>query len=178
MKTQSKINQLKVGTIISYLRMSIQVFIGLAYTPVMIRLLGQSEYGLYNMVSSTIAMLSVLRLGFNNSYIRYYSIYKKNADIKSIEKLNGLFLSIFTCIGMVALVCGLFLANNLTIIFSTGLDQREYSVARVLMLLLVLNLSISFPMSVFENIISAHEKFIFLKCMVIIQTVLDPLQWL
>lgn len=175
MKTQSKINQLKVGTIISYLRMSIQVFIGLAYTPVMIRLLGQSEYGLYNMVSSTIAMLSVLRLGFNNSYIRYYSIYKKNADIKSIEKLNGLFLSIFTCIGMVALVCGLFLANNLTIIFSTGLDQREYSVARVLMLLLVLNLSISFPMSVFENIISAHEKFIFLKCMVIIQTVLGPL---
>ena len=76
MKTQSKFNQLKVGTIISYLRMSIQIFIGLAYTPVMIRLLGQSEYGLYNMVSSTIAMLSVLRLGFNNSYIRYYSIYR------------------------------------------------------------------------------------------------------
>ena len=62
MKTQSKINQLKVGTIISYLRMSIQVFIGLAYTPVMIRLLGQSEYGLYNMVSSTIIVISDITL--------------------------------------------------------------------------------------------------------------------
>ena len=123
MKTQAKFNQLKVGTIISYLRMSIQIFIGLAYTPVMIRLLGQSEYGLYNMVSSTIAMLSVLRLGFNNSYIRYYSIYRKNDDIKSIEKLNGLFFSIFTCIGMIALICGLFLANNLNVIFSTCLNQ-------------------------------------------------------
>lgn len=77
MNTKLKVNQLKAGTIISYIQMSIQIIIGLVYTPVMIRLLGQSEYGLYNTVSSTISMLSVLRLGFNNSYIRYYSIYKK-----------------------------------------------------------------------------------------------------
>ena len=94
MKSKSKINQLKAGTILSYLQMMIQVFIGLAYTPIMIRLLGQSEYGLYNTVSSTIAMLSVLRLGFNNSYIRYYAIYKKNNDTNSIETLNGLFILI------------------------------------------------------------------------------------
>ena len=66
MNTKSKVNQLKAGTIISYFQMSIQILIGLAYTPIMIRLLGKSEYGLYNTVSSTIAMLSILRLGFNN----------------------------------------------------------------------------------------------------------------
>lgn len=70
MSKKTKINQLKAGAIISYLQMAIQILIGLVYTPVMIRLLGQSEYGLYNTVASTISMLSVLRLGFNNSYIR------------------------------------------------------------------------------------------------------------
>lgn len=175
MNTKLKMNQLKAGTIISYFQMSIQIIIGLAYTPIMIRLLGQSEYGLYNTVSSTIAMLSVLRLGFNNSYIRYFSIYKKNNDKRAIEKLNGLFLTIFSCIGMVALFCGLFLTNHLTMVFSTGLNSKEYSIAKILVILLTVNLAISFPMSVFSNIISAHEKFIFLKCMGIIQTVLGPL---
>ena len=68
--------------------MAIQILIGLVYTPVMIRLLGQSEYGLYNAVASTISMLSVLRLGFNNSYIRYYSIYKKAKRYKSYRLLE------------------------------------------------------------------------------------------
>lgn len=175
MKSKSKINQLKAGTILSYLQMMIQVFIGLAYTPIMIRLLGQSEYGLYNTVSSTIAMLSVLRLGFNNSYIRYYAIYKKNNDINSIETLNGLFIIIFSCIGIIAFLCGLFLTNHLTIVFSGGLNSKEYEIAKILMLLLTLNLSVSFPMSVFSNIISAHERFVFLKSMGIMQSLMGPL---
>lgn len=175
MKKTKSVNQLKMGAIISYIQMGVQILIGLLYTPIMIRLLGQSEYGLYNTVASTISMLSILRLGFNNSYIRYYSIYQKRADIKAIEKLNGLFLIIFSFIGIIALICGLFLTNHLSIIFSTGLISKEYEIARVLMILLTINLAVSFPMSVFANIISAHEKFIFLKCLEILKTVLGPM---
>ena len=175
MSKKIKINQLKAGAIISYLQMAIQILIGLVYTPVMIRLLGQSEYGLYNTVASTISMLSVLRLGFNNSYIRYYSIYKKKNDIKAIECLNGLFITIFSFIGIITFICGIYLANHLSIVFSDGLTTSEYGIARVLMILLTINLSISFPMSVFSNIISAHEKFIFLKCLEIIKNVLGPM---
>lgn len=170
-----KINQLKAGAIISYLQMAIQILIGLVYTPVMIRLLGQSEYGLYNTVASTISMLSVLRLGFNNSYIRYFSIYKKRNDKRAIECLNGLFIAIFGFIGGIIFVCGIFLTNHLSIVFSDGLTTSEYGIARVLMILLTINLAVSFPMSVFSNIISAHEKFIFLKCLEIIKNVLGPM---
>ena len=66
-----KINQIKIGAVLSYLQIGLSVVISLIYTPVMLRLLGQSEYGLYSTVSSTIAMLSILSLGFNSSYIRY-----------------------------------------------------------------------------------------------------------
>ena len=66
-----KINQLKGGSLLSYGQTFLSILIGVVYTPVMLRLLGQSEYGLYNTVSSTISMLSILSLGFNSSYIRY-----------------------------------------------------------------------------------------------------------
>ncbi len=50
-----------------------------------------------------------------------------------------------------------------------------YSLAKTLMLLLSCNLAISFPMSVFTHIISANEKFVFLKLTSVIKTVLNPL---
>ncbi len=168
-------NQLKAGAILSYLQMGLSIVIGLIYTPWMIRLLGQSEYGLYSTVASTISMLSVLSLGFNSGYIRYYSKYKANKDAESIAKLNGLFLIIFIVIGVVALVCGLFLSFNLNLVFDKGLTEEEYRIARVLMLLLTVNLAISFPMSVFSNIISSHEKFLVLKGLSVFKTVVSPM---
>lgn len=167
--------QIKVGSFLSYLQMFLAIIVGIVYTPVMIRLLGQSEYGLYNTISSTISMLSVLSLGFNSSYIRYYAKYKKEGDEERIYKLNGLFLIVFLIIGSVACGCGLFLAYNLQLVFKDGLTADEYGIAQILMLLLTVNLAVSFPMSVFSNIISAHEKFIFLKLLSAVKTVVSPL---
>ena len=73
---EKRVNQLKAGSILAYAQMALSILLQLAYTPVMIRLLGQSEYGLYNTVASTVAILSILNLGFNSSYIRYYARYK------------------------------------------------------------------------------------------------------
>lgn len=168
-------NQRKLGSLISYLQMILGIVISLVYTPYMIRLLGQSEYGLYNTVASTISMLAVLSLGFNSSYIRYYSRYKQNNDEDSIKRLNGLFIIIFVFIGIIALLCGLFLCNHMELVFKDGLTNSEYVLARKLLFLLTLNLAISFPMSVFTNIISAHEMFVFLKLLGVVKTVCGPL---
>ncbi|MBR6984304.1 MAG: oligosaccharide flippase family protein [Ruminococcus sp.] len=168
-------NQLKIGSLLSYVQMAINIIIHLIYTPIMIRLLGQSEYGLYNTVASAMSMLSLLSLGFNSGYIRYYAIYKRNDDKGSISKLNGLFLIIFLIIGVVGLLCGSFLSFHLNIIFDNGLTENEYGIARILSLLLTINLSVSFPMSVFTTIINAHEKFIFMKIVGMIKTVFSPL---
>ncbi len=167
--------QIKIGALLSYVQMSLNVLIGLIYTPIMIRLLGQNEYGLYNTVASTISMLSVLNLGFSSSYIKYFSSYRIKDDYESINKLNGLFLTIFLIIGFIALLCGIFLTCNLNLVFDQGLTVDEFRTATVLMALLTINLAIAFPMSVFSNIISANEKFVFLKLLGMVRTVLNPL---
>ena len=171
----NKKNEIKLGAILSYLQMALNVIIGLLYTPAMIRLLGKSEYGLYNTITSTISMLSILSLGFNSSYIRYFAKYKEKQDTNAIYKLNGLFFLVFVVIGLVVLVCGLFLTFNLNLIFADGLTLHEYKTAKVLMILATVNLSISFPASVFGNIISAYEKFVFYKSIGMIRTVVKPL---
>lgn len=175
MKIEKGKNQLKIGSLLAYVQMALNVVIQLVYTPVMVRLLGQNEYGLYNTVASTISVLSVLSLGFNSGYIRYYAIYKKENNRLAINKLNGLFLLIFSIIGVIALFCGLYLSFNLNLIFDKGLTESEYKTANILMILLTINLSFSFPFSVFQSIISAHEKFVFLKSISMFRTVFSPL---
>ncbi len=170
-----KSNQIKIGSLLSYAQMAVSIIIQLVYTPVMIRLLGQNEYGLYQTVASTLSMLSILSLGFNSGYIRFYSTYKKDNKHAAIDKLNGLFLIVFTVIGLIGMLCGLFLSFHLDLVFDTGLSSSEYIKARILMMLLTLNLAFSFPMSVFQNIISAHEKFIILKILGMLRTIFSPL---
>lgn len=170
-----KVNQLKVGSILSYIQMGLNIIIELLFTQLMIKALGKSEYGLYNTVASTISMLSILSLGFNSSYVRYFAKYKVKNDETNISKLNGMFLLVFIFIGCIALLCGIYLSFNLKFIFKDGLSVSEYELARILMLLLTLSLSFSFPMSVFGNIISANERFVFLKITNMIKTILGPL---
>ena len=170
-----KKSQIKLGAVLSYLQMGANIIIQLVFTPVMLKLLGENEYGLYQTVASTISMLSILNLGFNSGYVRYYAIYKKRNDTEAIQKLNGLFLIIFAIIGAVGLICGLFLSFRLDLVFKEGLTADEYAIARVLMILLSFNLAFTFAMTVFNNIITAHERFIFLKLIAMLKTVCSPL---
>ncbi len=167
--------QIKIGAVLSYLQMGMGVVVNLVYIPLMIRILGQAEYGLYSVVSSTISMLSILNLGFSSSFMRYYSKYKTDEDSLGIAKVNGLFLLIFSVIGVIAFLCGMFLTNHLQLVFKDGLTPAEYEKARILMIFLTINLTISFPMTVFTNLIVAHERFIFLKSLAIVKTVCSPL---
>ena len=170
-----KINQLKAGSLLSYVQMIVSVVINLVYTPVMLRLLGQSEYGLYNTVASTISMLTIFSVSSNSVYVKFYAKYKSEGDEESIQKLNGMFLLLFSVIAVVAVLCGAFLSFNLELVFSDGLTAGEYQIAKVLMLLLTFNLAFSFPMGVFVNIITAQERFFFLKLAQMGKTIVGPL---
>ena len=69
-------NNRKISVFLSYLSQLIHILSGLIYTPIMLRMLGQSEYGLYQLVASVVSYLSLLSLGFSGSYMRFYSRYK------------------------------------------------------------------------------------------------------
>ena len=174
MRRLNNSNELKIGAFLSYVQTGAQILVALLYTPVMLRILGQNEYGLYNTISSTISMLSVLSLGFSNAYIRFYARYKVNEEKEKIERLNGLFLLVYLIIGIIAFLCGRYLSFNLKLVFDEGLTAEELEKAKIMMILLALNLGISFPMSTFTSYINAHERFSFIYAINIVKIVCSP----
>ena len=140
-----KVNQLKIGVILSYVSMIVQNIIAIVYTPIMLRLLGQSEYGLYQLVASVVSYLGLLSFGFGSAYVRFYSRFKVKDDQKGIARLNGMFMTVFFVIGLISLIAGSVLVFNVDTIFSESLTISELNTARALMILMVINLAISFP---------------------------------
>jgi len=169
-----KVNQLKAGAVLSYVSMGLGYLVSIIFTPIMIRLLGQNDYGLYNLVSSVVSYLSVLNFGFGSAYIRYYSLYKVNEDKENIAKLNGMFLIIYFILGLVVVLAGILLAINTDLIFGAKLSTSELKKAKVLLIILVINLSISFPNIVFNSFIIANEKFIFQNMIQMIKILGNP----
>ena len=167
-------NQKKAGVVLSYISEAIKILTALLYTPIMLRLLGQSEYGLYQLVHSVVSYLGLLSLGFTSAYVRYFSIAKAKGSEDEVARLNGMFMTIFLVIAGIAAFCGGVMVYNIRAIFSTGLTDQEYEKARILMILMVFNLSISFPKSVFNCIVSAHERFFFQRSLTILQNLLNP----
>ena len=169
-----KTNQLKIGVMLSYVSMIVQNIITIVYTPVMLRLLGQNEYGLYQLVYSVVSYLGLLNFGFGSAYVRFYSRYRVKDDQEGIAKLNGMFMIVFTVIAMIALLAGGILVSNVNNLFSKSLTVSEIDTARILMLLMVINLAISFPSSVFDSFVTAHECYFFQRVISLLQTILNP----
>lgn len=170
-----KFNQLKVGVILSYISISLNMVVNLLYTPIMIRLLGQSEYGLYTLVGSIVSYLSLFSLGFTGAYLRFYSRYKSKNDLEGEFRLNGMFLSLFLGMGLAALICGFVLAQYPQQIFGQNLSAQELKTAQGLMYILVFNIALTFPSSIMESIVGAHEQFIFQQVLTFIGIILNPL---
>lgn len=167
-------NQKKVGIFLSYISEFIKILSSLLYTPIMLRLLGQSEYGLYQLVNSVVSYLGLLSFGFTASYVRFYSRFAVKNENEEISRLNGMFLTIFSIISLIAILCGIVMIQNIEGIFKTGLTVGEYGKARILMALMVFNLAVTFPNSVFDCITTAHERFIFQRTLTVIQNLCNP----
>lgn len=174
MTKKNNANQLKGGIVLTYVTLGLGLLISLIYTPIMIRLLGQSEYGLYNLAASVISYLGILNFGFGSAYIRYYSRYKNSNDQDGIAKLNGMFLIVFLIISLLTIISGLILTIYAGIVFGNEITPQQIQTARVLMVILTINLAISFPSIVFVSYIRANERFIFQNIISLVKMVTSP----
>ena len=167
-------NQKRIGVVLSYAQILTTILVNLIYTPIMLHLLGASEYGVYSLSNSVIGYLALLYAGMTSTYLRYSSIYQKRGDQDSIARLNGLFIVLFSALGCCALILGLFLAANLQPILGNGLTAHEYELARILVIIMAINMALLMPKTVFSTLIISQERFIFIKSLDVLHTFLIP----
>lgn len=159
---------------LSLLSMLISNLIPFFYTPIMLRLLGQAEYGLYGIANSFMSYINLLNFGISGTIVRYITKYRASGDIEGEERVFGLFIKIYSVIGILILSAGITLAMNLEF-YDRSLTSSELELLKKLVILMTLNTALFLPLSPFGAMITAHEEFVFSKLMAMLFSILAPL---
>lgn len=166
--------QKKIGVLLSYVNILLNIVSNLVYTPIMLKILGVNEYGIYTLSSSFVNYFSLLYVSLSSSYLKMYFSYKKKNDIESIYNLNGLFLLLFTILGLIVFIVIYISSNNVEYIFGDKLSVEEYDTIRILLFIMGINIAVTMPKVVFAALSISNEKFIFLKSLDIFRSIFVP----
>lgn len=171
---QDSAKQIKLGMILSYINLGIGNLIPFFYTPIMLELLGQSEYGLYKIASSTTSYLSLMAFGIGSAVSRFIIKARTQEGKEAEERMFGLFNLLFQAIALLTLIVGGLITWKLDLIYGASLTAAELSRMRILVGLMVINTAVSFSATSYNAVVSSHERFLFIHSINVISTIGTP----
>lgn len=162
--------QIKVGAILSYFSIALNIVSGLIYTPWMISQIGESDYGLYTLANSLITLFLV-DFGLSSATSRYISKYRAEGRQDKIDSFLGaiykLYLLIDAIIFVVLFVVFFFLSD-----IYVSLTFEELERFKIVYVIVATFAIINFPCITLNGILNAYENFIQLKLADVIYRVL------
>jgi O-antigen/teichoic acid export membrane protein len=133
---------------------------GFCIAPFLVHRLGDSSYGLWIVIASLTGYFAVLDLGIRPSVGRYVAFYRAKNDIIGLNVTLNTAAVLLCGVGLLAML-GMAAAQMLFFrIFEV--PPEEADPARLALMLVGLNLALSFPLCLFEATLYAYQRFDYL----------------
>ena len=154
-------NQIKVGALISYVAIAINIVTGLLYTPWMIHSIGRENFGLYTLAMSVISLF-VFDFGLSSAVTRFIAMYLAEGRQDKADNCLGLVYRLYLIIDVVLFLILVGVFFFIPQIYKE-LSPDEIQKFEVVYCVAALYSVISFPFIPVNGVLTAHEKFIQLK---------------
>lgn len=174
MKGGGGMSERRAGILLSYFNLVLHAAIGFFYVPLLLHFIGKNGYGLYQLMGSLAAYLSVMDFGLSSVVTRFYVKYKALGDGRGMENLLALALRGYLLMEAALLFVGGVVYFFLEELFGASLTAAELAEARPMVLVLLLNVALSLSLAVFNAAIQAHERFAFFNGVVTLQLLAQP----
>lgn len=152
---------LKYGAILSYISIFFSMMYGFFITPFILKVLGQSEYGVYKSIAAMTSSIGILEFGIGRTIQKYIAQFL--AEDKKEECYNfsamGLIQAIF--LSVIVLIVGGIAFLSIDNIYAMSFNDKEILKAQQLFILLVLSLVIQILHNVIHGVITGYNRFIF-----------------
>ncbi len=168
-------NELKIGSILSLSSVILSSLIQILYTPMYMKYLGTSDYGINSLVQSIMGCIGILNLGLGSAIVRYTIRYRSEGKIEEEKSLNGMFLTIFFVIMGISILIGFYLYFMIPTLFIEKFTSIELRKTQKVFIIMMISTAISFPVSVFTTNIVSRQKFIYQKGLSLIKLVITPI---
>lgn len=167
-------HQRKIGSIIGYIYTICQAVISIIYIPILLHGIGDSEYGLYQILSSIIAYFAAMEAPLSASLLKYYSSYKEDGNRIKMENTLAIGKRIFALFSAVFLLISIPIAFIFRRVYAASLTPKELDEALIMFGIMMVNLVISLNGYTYVAAITAHESFVFLKLSNLITLIMQP----
>lgn len=157
------------GIYISYLHMFVSLILIFVLTPIILRYLGQSAYGLWAALGSIVGYLGLLNFGINTATVKYTAEYRARNEQEILNKTISSILLVFIFIGVFIILLCVGLTPFIPRIFH--LTEDLASVGQIAFLIMGLNVALGLLGGVFGNIIYGHQRMDVLMAFGIIQAI-------
>lgn len=158
-----------LNTAVLYAKILVSMTIALLSIPLVLKALGASDYGLYNLVAGVVAMLSFLNNSMTVSSQRYMSVAMGANDESRINVVYNTSFYLHLLLGGIVFLCleiGSFFLDNLNI----PIDR--IGTAQILFQLLILTTFCRIISVPFDAIMNAHEDMVAFSVIELIDSVL------
>lgn len=163
------VSQRKAGAVLSYVSLGINALVSFLYVPILLSALTTSEFGVYELIGSIIAYLSVMDLGLSTTLSRFYVHESVSGSKERVESLLATAAVVYGVLSIVSVVIGLIINASLDSIFGETFTASELKLAHQMMALVILNCIVVLPGNWFLALINARERFVFSRCVSIIK---------
>ena len=172
MKNSNK-KELYWGVILSYITTFVSLGVSLLLTPIIIRLLGQSDYRLYESIGSFVNYLAILDLGFSAVVTRYTAKYQIEGDIEERDKFLYICKNVYLFLCAIILVIGFVLYSCIDSAFGKTFSVEELTRAHQLFIIVLATTIISIFSQVYKGVLTGIELFIWPRVIQLFKAVLS-----
>lgn len=137
--------------------MGVNMLAGFILAPYLVNRLGDTVYGIWILIASMSGYFGLLDLGVRGSVGRYIAYYLARGEQ---EKVNATISTAVTILSAVALLALLATLAVLLLFFHVfAVPPEHVQAARWAILIIGVNLALTFPISVFDGVLWGHERF-------------------
>jgi O-antigen/teichoic acid export membrane protein len=169
-----KHNQVRIGALLSYVNTFVGVFVGMLYVPLVLKILSIEEYGLYQVVGAITAYLGLMDLRLATTTVRYYSQALATGNQKRQQEVLSTSYLLFLGMAALLLALGLPITKLFSVVYAPTLTLQQFAQGIIMVWLGVGSFAIAFPTHVFSAVINSHERFIFLRLVSILSSIIKP----
>ena len=167
-------NQRRIGAVLTYVHTFAHIVISLLYVPLLLATIGKSEYGLFQLIGSVMAYLSIAEALLSSGVLRYYCKYRDLGDTVMMENTLAISQRIYWLFSALVALVGVGLIFGVDRFYCSSLSAAELTEAKYMLAVLTAGIIFNLVSYVYTAAITANEQFLFSKSLVLLSTVLQP----
>ncbi len=145
------------NVVTNYLRLILTAGVALVLTPLMVRGLGDRDYGLWTTVFSLTGYFGLFDQGIRPSLVRYVSRDYAVKDFDGLSRTISSAIALYTAVGFLTMAFAAFVGSHAAAWIR--MDPELVPVAPTLVLLVGATLALGFPLGVFGAVLSGLQRY-------------------